>query len=349
MQAVFGSFLQPLRSGFPRAAATVLLGVALGATQAPGQAFAQPQEAGDAESRAAASFEAARRELDAGNFETACRLFDESQALSPSPGTLLNVGNCRERKRDLVGALAAFEAALRLARGESDAGRREAFSKAARGRMDLLTPRFASLVLRPSPTPQVAVRLDGELIALRGQSIRLNPGRHRVRATAPGHDPYVQSFALDEGQALELPIPVLLASTPAGETVEGATDSSGATASSESHFGLAPPLLAGGGALLVAAGVVTGQVAASRERELDEGCGPAPAAGEPRPCPGLADTHSSAKSLALAADVLWISGAVLAGVGVTLFVLDAAATEEHGGSSLTARCSLRGCALSGTF
>jgi hypothetical protein len=114
------------------------------------------------------------------------------------------------------------------------------------------------------------------------------------------------------------------------------------------QFGIAPYLVMGGGVILVGTGIAIGQMAASKESTLDEQCGSAPAPGEPRPCPGLGSTLDSAGSLGLAADVLWITGAVVAGVGITLFVLDSGAGGPES-PSLSGHCTLSGCAVSGTF
>ena len=58
---------------------------------------------------------------------------------------------------------------------------------------------------------------------------------------------------------------------------------------------------------------------------------------------------SSAESLALATDILWITGAIAAGVGVTLFILDDGATES--GTAVQTGCFDAGCGIlaSGRF
>ena len=347
-----------------RLALGILLGTALDMSPAgaPHAALAQTGEAASAEALAAAKFVEARRFLDQGKFEEACRLFDQSQKLDPSPGTLLNLGNCREQQRDLASAFAAFSAALELARRESDPVRLEAFSNAAQSRIELLLPRVATLVLRSSPTPGAVARLNGQTVPGTGPPLRLNPGDYRMEVSATGHETYVQELKLEAGQRLELPIPVLLA--PAGPTPTGApvaiaggaapAASSGgpppgaaSLAVGGSQFGITPYLVMGGGALLVGTGIVIGQLAAAEEDELDSQCDQAPAPGQKRACPGLGDKIEKAESLARGADVLWIAGAVVAGVGITLFVLDDTTGEE--GASLSGSCTLTGCALSGTF
>lgn len=61
-------------------------------------------------------------------------------------------------------------------------------------------PEPARVVFRVSPR-QATVRVDGRVVRT-GAAIELEPGAHRVRATAPGHGPLTTSFALRAEQQL---------------------------------------------------------------------------------------------------------------------------------------------------
>src|SRR5262245_57311215 len=72
-------------------------------------------------------FRDARSLLDQGRYKEACRLFERSQEVESSPGTLLNLGNCHEQTGDLARALVTFERAVADARLEPDPKKRDAW------------------------------------------------------------------------------------------------------------------------------------------------------------------------------------------------------------------------------
>ncbi len=303
------------------------------------------------ERRASQTFRNARRLLDQGDFQRACQLFEESQKLSPSPGTLLNLGNCREQQRDLVRALAAVEQALALAGKEGDPARRQGWSDAAQQRIQALSARIPTLRLRPSPTVGASVRLNSRRVERFGEALRLNPGRHRLEAAAPGMQTHAQDIELVPGQRLELAIPVLAPSraarTPAGVAEPG--DSSGSAPADErsSRFGYWPWVAIGSGAALSLAGLTTGIIASSKESQLDDGCEQAVNTLGKRECEGdeLGNTLGNAEDLAVVTDVLWIAGAIGAATGATLLIIELSG-DEPAAATLSARCSTWQCGLS---
>src|SRR4051794_14293652 len=85
------------------------------------------QAAGEptATERADAAFSEGRELFDQGHFREACEKFELSMELDPSPGTLLNLGNCYEARGDLVLSLLTFERALQSAKNASDPAKRK--------------------------------------------------------------------------------------------------------------------------------------------------------------------------------------------------------------------------------
>ncbi|MFO0549283.1 MAG: hypothetical protein U0271_12900 [Polyangiaceae bacterium] len=61
--------------------------------------------------RAEALFDEAHQAMNKGEIERACRLFEESNAADPAPGTLLNLGACYEKLGRKPQACAAFRRA----------------------------------------------------------------------------------------------------------------------------------------------------------------------------------------------------------------------------------------------
>lgn len=343
----------------------VALAIALAGSPAQAQAPvapAQPQAAApagpaDAQSRdaqAEAKFREGRALLDQGRFQEACQKFEESLNLASSPGTLLNLGNCYEQPGDLLRALAAFQRALAEAPKETDPDRRQAWTEAARERLEAVSERVPQLTVHPSPTPGVRVRVDGQPLQNLAVPLRLNPGKHRIDASADQKLPFVQEITLAASQKVDVTLPALddLPSGASSAPPPYSPPPADSPLASERgpRFGVWPYALIGGGAAVFATGMVTGLMARSKANDLDEQCSDMQNSEGQRVCEGsLRDTRDSAENLATVTDVLWISGLVVAGAGVTLFVLDSQA--ESTAPALQAGCFSSGCGLraSGRF
>jgi len=337
----------------------ISLGVLSNAALAPARAQT-PADATPADAARAAQadqlFAEARALLDQGRYAEACAKFELSSSIEPSPGTLLNLGNCYESEGDLVRALSTFEQAFMDAQRNADPERRQAWSDAARERIARLGRRVPRLTLR-GLEPGTTTVLDGQAVDASSGPLRVNPGHHVLEARAPGKLPRTRELDIGAGQhlAIDLPplepvLPLTVAPAPAApppRTVDGAgapvqpreaQSSAPAPAPAEAAgYGPWPWVLTGTGATLLGAGLITGLTARSRSDRLDRECGG-------RNCdPSLADLQDSAQTLALATDVLLISGAIAAGVGVTLFVLDHG--SEAADTSVQASCDAFGCGL----
>lgn len=312
-----------------------------------------------AEARAQRSFDRGLELQRLGQLEAACELFEASTELAPLPHAWLQWGNCRER-RDAVGALHSFEAALAAAARVEVAVEREAYEAAARQRIEPLLRRVPTITFRPSSTPGASVVIapasasSGVAVTVFDQPQRFNPGSYGVRVSAPGRALYLTNVDLAVGQHLELVLPALeeipSVGSPPVPPRGRASSGSGAGArpagdeAEALRFGPLPVALASGGAALLLTSVVTGLRSSSAREELERECeGPSAVTGL-RPCrESLAGTKRRMEDYALATDVLWVTGALLAGVGVTLFVLDQSEPEA---AWLGAGCSADRCGLS---
>lgn len=277
-------------------------------------------------------FDRALERREAGALSEACDLFEASVAATPSPHGWLQVGNCREPS-DPVAALEAFEAAAALAARVDDPARRGAYLNAASSRLEPLVRRVPTLVFRAPSTPGVVaeVTLAGRTAASPvdryDEALRFNPGRYQVRAWAPGFSSYALDVELLEGErrvitlpALQ-PLPAASATEPAPFAAEPVA-ASAVDARPRPVVRALPVLLSGGGLLLVISGVVVGQLSTSQRHELERECD-APDGSGPRRCSSdLADSKQRMQDLAITADALWVGGALLAGAGIGLFILD---------------------------
>lgn len=338
---------------------SVSLGAALslGALSlSPTVALAAPALKGEAkrnadEKRAEALFEEGLALQRLGQLEQACDQFEASARLAALPHALLQVGNCRERD-DPLGALASFESALAAAGEVTDSTRRQAYEGAAKKRIAALEARIPNVTVNPPPTKQVRVEIapaaGGEPRAVTrfGEAQRLNPGKYQVTASAPGAEDYVLELDLKPDQRLELDIPPLEPLRGAAARKEAPLPPPAPEPSGGLRFATGPVVLASTGGALILTSLVTGRISSSARSELDQECSPPDEFTGLRACSAsLADTKSRVEDYALATDLLWISGSVLAGVGITWFLLDQNGPESP---ALEAGCSGAGCGLTMT-
>jgi tetratricopeptide (TPR) repeat protein len=282
-------------------------------------------------------FREGRQLLAEGHVEAACAKFRASLALRRSPGTLLNVGNCLESSGDLTGAAAAFEETLTLARADGNAQKAEAWSRAARTELDALVPRIPRLVVTAPGEADVRVELDGQTFTAFDIEQRINPGRHRLLATAPGEPGIEHRFELAEQGHLVLDLS-LPAPAPQANA-EAQAKSVAEPAPLDESASDAPPvlpwsILGVGGAVLVAGGIAA-VIATGKASALIREC-------PDRMCKDDLSAPESARRTALAADVLMATGLVGVAVGATWLPWP----EDDITPSLSASCTGDGCSAS---
>ena len=143
-------------------------------------------------------FREGRALMKEGQLAEACAQFEDSQRLEPSVGTMLNLGDCRERIGQLANAWATFRAAHDLAAQRHDRRGGEADRRA-----DKLEPRLAYLTTEVrSPPAALVVQRDGAVIdaAMWDHVVPLDPRDYTITAAAPGYRPWSASVELRAGQ-----------------------------------------------------------------------------------------------------------------------------------------------------
>ncbi len=103
--------------------------------------------------------------------------------------------------------------------------------------------------------------------------------------------------------------------------------------------GISPvgPILIGVGGAAVIAGLIVGGLAFSADNDLSAECA------DPTMCdPALMDRQNEMRTMAMAADGLWIGGAVVAAVGVVLTIV---LTEGGSETAASAGCDANGCGV----
>jgi tetratricopeptide (TPR) repeat protein len=132
-------------------------------------------------------FADALNEEQARRFDVALEAFRRVREVRDTAPVEYRIGTCLEGLGRLAEALSAYDAAVRL--GEGDAAQADLVA-GSRDRIDVLSKRVAHLSLTPSShaAPDAEMRVDGTRRP--AGDIVLDPGSHRVEATASGAAPF---------------------------------------------------------------------------------------------------------------------------------------------------------------
>lgn len=265
---------------------------------------------------ARAAFAEGRAAMKAGDLPRACARFADAHRLDANVGYAVNLARCEEKRDELVRARQHWQEALDLARARADA--RAAEVEAGLEAVDARVPRLVIVPTEPV-AHELAVRLDDVLLestVLRAP-IPVDPGLHRVVASAPGRKDWSTSLTVSAHET-KVTLPVLEAETPVVVT----------PAASAPVAPPPPPRAAGSTQRKVAvvagaagvAGLVVGTIfglrAASKQSSSEEACKP-----DKNVCPpeGLA-LREQAQSAATVSTVSFLAGGVLAAGGVVLWL-----------------------------
>lgn len=213
-----------------------------------------------------------------GRYVEACPKFAESHRLDPAGGTVINLAYCLEKQKKLASAYAAYSDAVSFAIRD---GRKER-EATARERVQAIAPLLSRIAVRvegPAQVEGLEVFLDGTALrpAAWGGS-PVDPGEHRVRATAPGRREWVETLTVDgEGQTREVVVPVLplLPAVPPPVPTQAPPVPPPAVGDERPVAGWRRPAAIvsfGVGGAALGAGLVTGALAISRHNASNRDC-----------------------------------------------------------------------------
>ena len=151
-------------------------------------------------------FYEARTLMQQNKFAEACPKLEESMRLDAGLGTQFNLADCNEHIGKITSAWAGF---LEVAAG-SKASNQADREKLARKRAKALEPRLPKLVVEvASAPPGLEVKRDGVAVgaAAWGSPIPVDPGSHRISATAPGKGSWETTVAATEGKVAHVAVP----------------------------------------------------------------------------------------------------------------------------------------------
>jgi tetratricopeptide (TPR) repeat protein len=310
-----------------RALAHLGVSVAL-ALALPAAALAQE----DAQQKAAAEalFDEGRELIGQGQYEAACRRFEQSQAIDPGVGTLLYLGDCYERLGRFASAWAMYREARSSARAAGQGERARVADERARHVAPNLS-KLAVMVAAENRIEGFELVINGRLLspALFGAALPIDAGRYQLVARAPGRTAW--SALVDvkpDGDQQLVQVPPLAAAAVAGPPLPGQggapTPAIAASAEpvvaddSEHWLGLPPQqtagvLVAGGGVLALGTGVVLGLLAKGKDDDASDRCVPS--------CldRSSADLNEDARGLATAANISYGIGLAALTTGAVLY------------------------------
>lgn len=280
-----------------------------------------------ASERAEQLYEQGKSLAAAGNYASACPLFEESQRLEPAIGTQFNLADCYERVGRRASALALFREVIRVAQMSGKQERQRAAEDRARS----LQGNVRRIVITvDSLLGEQHVRVDGREVGAdeRTAGIPVDPGTHRIDSDAPMHVAWQTTLDVDADGAA--PATVRIPPLPAAAT--------------QSQSSPLMPLgigIAGLGALALGLGALTGLGAAGAKRDAG--------------CDGLDCSHGGdatklreAQSSGDLSTVAFVAGGVLVAGGVTIILL-APKRTSGGPPSASAAVGPRGMILRGSF
>jgi tetratricopeptide (TPR) repeat protein len=169
------------------------------------------QSVGHKDLAAEALFAEGRELMAEGKLESACRKFEESASLRPSPGTLLNAAVCAERLGRTATAWSHYRKAAAAARAANQHER----EKVARERGAALLPKLNRLNVKAEGDLPEKLEIVHNAQPLErgawGVALPVDPGTHVIRVSAPGYEPWETRLVIEnvEAQLFEVAIPPL--------------------------------------------------------------------------------------------------------------------------------------------
>jgi len=256
--------------------------------------------------------------MQAGKLDEACPKLAESQRLDPGTGTLLNLGACHEKQGKLATAWAEFSDAEALSRrdGRDD---RVAFAKDHLAAIEPKLSRLTISVAAGADVPGFEIKLDDAVVGAPslGIALPIDPGPHRVAASAPGKLPWHASVAIRVGPSQESVVVQPLADAP--KEAEPLAAPNAPPAADQGSPGRTQRIIAYGlgglGVVGLGLGTAFGLTASSKNDESNsKGC-------FGNDCIGVAaDLRKDARSAGTIATVAFaVGGAALAGGAILFF------------------------------
>lgn len=276
------------------------------------------------------------------DYAEGCRKFEASQALDPTLGTELRLGDCYERLGKTASAWATFKHAQGLARARNQPEREALASQ----RVQALEPQLAylSIGLEGSAPVGLSVERNGRLLPLPSLDVEIpvDPGEQRVDVRAPGYEPWQTEVRVGPGPGkfrVRIP-PLARRAQPTGAAPVSLAQRESATNTSPRRTAGIVTGAVGLSSILVGSGL---GLYAMREGDRSKQSALCPTDGGNGCTQAGVDLRERARAFGTASTVTFLAGAALVTTGVVLYAT-APKGSDHGGG---ARLELRAHALPG--
>ncbi len=179
---------------------TIVARVVLVASVLSAPAYAQSPEA-------ESLFREGKALLAKGKVAQACEKLEASDQIDRKAGTELNLGDCREKNKQLASAWATFLKAAATAKNENDPKR----ALEAKRRAKLLEPKLKYLTIKVADDRKydgLEITRDGQPVdpAVWNQRVPVDQGTHDLVGKAPHRESWKEQVEVDEGdEVTELP------------------------------------------------------------------------------------------------------------------------------------------------
>jgi len=261
----------------------------------------------------------------AGRYADACPKLAESQRIEPAVGTQFNLADCYEHLGRTATAHALFTDVARIARA---AGKFER-ERLAKERAAALEPKLAHLrVTVKAPAPGIEIKIDDAIMPREqwsGGLAAIDPGHHRVVASAPSRTSWRGEIDLQDGKTSELTIPELVDPNPKPRAAE-----SPRPASTQRTIAIA---VAGAGVAGLVVGGVGGALSLSARGRAKDSC---PEATYHFRCPtqeGTDDWNAATTAGNVSTIGFVVGGVALAGAAVLWLTAPSSSTKTRAGIS----------------
>ncbi len=148
-------------------------------------------------------FEAARAAMNEGNYDVACQKFEESNRLERAPGTLLNLGNCEEKRGRVASSWARYTEAMDMLMPNDP---RYGFGKKKAEALENRVPRLTVYLSKTAPPGTTVTRNGKEWVESFGVPVHLDPQAYVIVVSAPGHESATYELVMLEGDIKTLTV-----------------------------------------------------------------------------------------------------------------------------------------------
>jgi hypothetical protein len=245
--------------------------------------------------------------------EEALGKFEEVAKIVMTPGTRFNIALCKENLGRLLEALDDYSAAERDAKAEKKAET----EKKAHDSAEALKARIPKLVLKvPSGLDGLSITLDGKPIDPANLELSVDPGKHKIEASADKRVPYSAEITVAEKESKD--VKIRLPEQPKDEAPKDETPKDETPKKDESGSRKVPTvayIVGGAGAVSLLGAGVFYLLRSSAKSKLDSSCDATTLV-----CP--ADQQSNidgGKRYTLLTNIFMVVGVVGIGTGITLW------------------------------